>query len=148
MDLIRCPGVLGKIFGPLRVHRGCPRGSHRMLNLGSQREQISALNQLSKFAYFAQFGLILSQIDPVWTIWLILCQLCCINELSVALSHQNLKLGADFTLKMAICQSVLQVDPIESLLWDLESSIHMAWELWFIYSLACHTLPGNQEGTF
>ena len=26
-------------------------------------------------------------------------KLCCINELSVDLFHQNLKLGADFTLK-------------------------------------------------
>ena len=40
MDLIRCPGVLDKIFGPLGVH-GVP-------NLGSQREQIAAMN----FDYF------------------------------------------------------------------------------------------------
>ena len=40
MDLIRCPGVLDKIFGPL--------GVHRVPNLGSQREQIAAIN----FDYF------------------------------------------------------------------------------------------------
>ena len=40
MDLIRCPGVLDKIFGPL--------GVHRVPNLGSKREQIAAMN----FDYF------------------------------------------------------------------------------------------------
>ena len=104
-DLIRCPGVFGKIFVLPRLHRGVHRGRgvHRVLNLGSHREQITALNLLSKFAIFAQFGLSLvlvwPKFDLAWSIWLILCQLCCINDLSVALFHQNLKLGADITLK-------------------------------------------------
>ena len=38
--------------GAQRVHSGCPRELHRVLNLGSQREQFTALNQLSKFAFF------------------------------------------------------------------------------------------------
>ena len=40
MDLIRCPGVLGKFFEPPGVRRGV----HRVPILGSQREQITALN--------------------------------------------------------------------------------------------------------
>ena len=52
------------------VHRG--RGVHRALNLGSQREQITALNLLSKFAIFAQFGLSLvlvwPKFDLAWSI--------------------------------------------------------------------------------
>ena len=63
-DLIRCPRVLWKNFGLPRVHRGCPRGSHRVLNLCSQREQITVLNLISKFAIFAQFGPSLAQIWP------------------------------------------------------------------------------------
>ena len=104
-DLIRCPGVLGKIFVPPRLHRGCTWGGGCIERWiwGSQREKITALHLLSKFAVFAQFGLSLALVWPkfdlVWSIWLILYQLCCINDLSVALFHQNLKLGADITLK-------------------------------------------------
>ena len=47
-------------------------------------------------------ALVWSKFDPVWSIWLILCQLYCISQYSVALFHQNLKLGADFTFRMAI----------------------------------------------
>ena len=42
--------------GAQGMHRGCPRGMHRVLNLGSQREQITALNLHSKLVIFAQFG--------------------------------------------------------------------------------------------
>ena len=44
IDLIRCPGVLGKIFAPLGVHRGV--GEHRVPNLGSLREQITVATYL------------------------------------------------------------------------------------------------------
>ena len=66
-------GIGGKIFTPKAakgLHRR--RGVHRALNLGSQREQITALNLLSKFAIFAQFGLSLALVWPkfdlVWSI--------------------------------------------------------------------------------
>ena len=131
-----------------RVHR--ERGVDRALNLGSQREQITIQLWIyfQNLQFLPNLALVWPKFDLIWSIWLILCQLYGISQYSVALFHQNLKLGADFTFKMAISPSILQVDPIESLLRDLESSIHMAWELWFIYSLACHTLPGIQEGTF
>ena len=48
------------------VHRG--RGVHRALNLGSQREQITALNLLSNFLFLPSLALVWPKFDLVWSI--------------------------------------------------------------------------------
>ena len=97
MDLIRCPGALGKIFGPLRVHRGCTGGAQGgrigcwIWGLRESKFQLWInFQNLLILPNLALFCPKLTQFGPFD---------CCINELSVALSRQNLKLGADFTLK-------------------------------------------------
>ena len=61
------PRGIGENFQTPRIQRGCTEGAlgggrvHRMLN-EMQREQITALNLLSKFAIFEQFGPSLAQI--------------------------------------------------------------------------------------
>ena len=116
-DLIRCPMVLGKNFEPPRVHRGCTgdaQGMHRGSDLqgvsngvaqgaevGVSERANYSFESTFKICYFCpiwtQFGINLTQLGPF--------DLFCanyaayLNELSVALFHQNLKLAAGFIFK-------------------------------------------------
>ena len=102
-DLIRCPMVLGKIFEPPRVHRGCTGGVQwgciGCWIWGLRESKLQLWIYIQNLLFLPNLDLVWPQFDPAWSIWLILCQLCCKNELSVAFFHQNLKLGAGLTLK-------------------------------------------------
>ena len=106
-DLIRCPGVLRKIFDPGRegaqgVHPGGGGGCIGCWIWSIRESKLQLWIYYQNLVCLPNLALVWSKFDPVWSIWLILCQLYCISQYSVALFHQNLKLGADFTFKMAI----------------------------------------------